>query len=229
MAETKQLVKGVIFDIDGTLSPVVSWLELTTALGASADRHRQIFDDFRANRISYEESRAQLIGLWHATGRATRQNIAAIFNDWPFDPFADQLVADLKSHGVVVGMITGSFDLYAQIVARRLGVDHWYANTRLVFSDDGVLISYDYVRDQPTKKLESFQQFLLETKLAATDCAAIGDGPNDMELFRATGRGVFIDHMLGTEDVSTVRASAWQSVPDLLAAGEVLQEYLPSP
>lgn len=45
-------MKAVVFDIDGTLSPEVSWLALTRDLGASVEEHAQIYADYKAGRIS---------------------------------------------------------------------------------------------------------------------------------------------------------------------------------
>ena len=65
--------KAVVFDIDGTLSPEVSWLALTRDLGAPVDQHVQIYNDYKEGLIDYPTSKAQLIGLWRATGNANKE------------------------------------------------------------------------------------------------------------------------------------------------------------
>jgi FMN phosphatase YigB (HAD superfamily) len=57
--------KAVVFDIDGTLSPEISWLALTRDLGASVEQHIQIYQDYKEGRIDYEASKDQLIGICH--------------------------------------------------------------------------------------------------------------------------------------------------------------------
>jgi hypothetical protein len=64
----------------------VSWLDFTRQLGASVDRHLEIFEAYKAERISYEASRRQLLGLWRATGRANRHTATSLFESWPLDP-----------------------------------------------------------------------------------------------------------------------------------------------
>lgn len=207
--------KAVVFDIDGTLSPVLSWLDFTKALGASVDRHQQIFHDYREEHITYEQSREQLIGLWQSTGRAEHSIMQKIFDAWPLDPVAPELIKSLRERHIQICLITGSFDTYAATVGRRLGVKHWYANTEFIFDEAGQLMSYNYVRDQAAEKLKQFQKFLAASSLTATDCLAVGDGPNDIELFKATGRGIFIEPAFDRDDLAGIRAAAWRRVSSL--------------
>lgn len=43
--------KAIIFDIDGTLSPEVSWLALTRDLGASVEEHIQIYKNYKEGKL----------------------------------------------------------------------------------------------------------------------------------------------------------------------------------
>ncbi|HUD11037.1 MAG TPA: HAD-IB family phosphatase [Candidatus Saccharimonadia bacterium] len=125
--------RGVILDVDGTLSPEVSWTALTRRLGGSVAEHSRIFDQYRHGEISYVESRIQLIGLWQSSGNASRQNFLDIFESFTLRPGAISLVVELEAAGFELCIITGSFDLYAQSVATKLGVRNFYANTPLYF------------------------------------------------------------------------------------------------
>jgi phosphoserine phosphatase len=75
--------KAIIFDIDGTLSPEISWLALTRDLGASVDEHIRIYTDLKQGRIDYPESKRQLINLWRATGNANKAFFQKLFENWP--------------------------------------------------------------------------------------------------------------------------------------------------
>jgi phosphoserine phosphatase len=111
-----------VFDIDGTLSPEISWTELTRQLGASVDAHLKIFNQYRHQDITYEQSRVQLISLWRETGHAKRDNIVSIFKSFAIRPEAAPLIRRLTRDGFELCVITGSFDLYAQVVASKLGI-----------------------------------------------------------------------------------------------------------
>ena len=89
----------VILDIDGTLTPNVSWYAFTKGLGASVHAHRTIYDTLKAGKITYETSKQQLIALWHTTGNANRAYISKLFESWQFYPKVEQTVAEIKKAG----------------------------------------------------------------------------------------------------------------------------------
>ncbi len=206
--------KAIIFDIDGTLYPEVSWTSLTAALGGSTEEHLRIYEDYRTGAIDYPTSRTRLIGLWKATGRANRAAFQMIFDGWKLFPGAKTTIRELaRSHEVC--LITGSFDLWAETVARRLGVARYYANTALVWDAAGELESYDYVLDQAGLKLAQFREFCAVSGLETTDCVVVGDSDNDLELFKATGQGVAIGE--APEALKAVSLAQLKSVTELPA------------
>jgi phosphoserine phosphatase len=182
-----------VLDICGTLAPEDSWLALTRDMGGSVERHLKIFHDYRDGRITYKESKVRLIGLWQATGRANRKEMRRIFAAWPVDTAAKPLIASLRTHGFLPVIITGAVDLYAEVVAEHLQVADWFANTPLVFDAAGELVGYHYDLDQSGKKVRQLQAFCAERGFSPADAIAIGDGPNDMGLFEATGHGVWLE------------------------------------
>ena len=68
-------------------------------------------------------------------------------------------------------LISGAVDLYVQIVAEKLEVSDWYANTELVWDENGELVDYNYHADQAGKKLEQFGEFIKEHQIAKDRCA----------------------------------------------------------
>lgn len=182
-----------VLDICGTLAPEDSWLALTRDMGGSVERHLEIFHDYREGRITYEESKVQLIGLWRATGKATRTAMYEIFASWPIDPAAGPLIEKLRTKGYLPLIITGAVDLYAEVVAQRLGVADWYANTPLVFDAAGQLETYHYDLDQSGKKVRQLGEFCAARGYEVADAIVFGDGPNDLGLFAATGHGIWLE------------------------------------
>jgi HAD superfamily phosphoserine phosphatase-like hydrolase len=205
---------AVIFDLDGTLAPTVSWLELTRGLGADPAAHAKIFADYQARTITYEQSKTQLLGLWHATGQADRDTVRQLFKSWPLHEAAKPLVDYVKRRGWRPCLITGSVDLYAEVVAGKLGITDWFANTTLTFNAAGDLTDYDYHRDQAAEKVRHFEYFCTKYRLDPGNCLAIGDSDNDLLLFRQC-RGILLE----VEGQSPeLHDAAWQVVDRL---GEV--------
>jgi HAD superfamily phosphoserine phosphatase-like hydrolase len=209
--------EAVVFDIDGTLSPEVSWLALTRDLGAPVEQHVQIYKDYKEGKIGYEVSKDQLIGLWRSTGNANKAFFGQLFDSLPLDPAAEKVVQAAKV-GHLVCLITGSMDLYAETVARKLGIDKWYANTTLHWDDQGNLVDMDYELNQAAKKLEQYTQFCNKNGLGVEDCLVVGDGENDEKLFEVCRRGVLI----GSDPES--ETYAWKRIAQLADFEQILQD-----
>jgi HAD superfamily phosphoserine phosphatase-like hydrolase len=209
-----------VFDIDGTLSPEISWTELTRQLGASVDAHLKIFNQYRHQDITYEQSRVQLISLWRETGHAKRDNIVSIFKSFAIRPEAAPLIRRLTRDGFELCVITGSFDLYAQVVASKLGIKNYYGNTTMYFDSDGTITSYDYYGDQSTRKVEQFLEFCGNHNIDPHACYAVGDGEGDLGLFHVTNHGILL-----TSDKQSLalRTAAWKSVISLEHVADTIE------
>jgi HAD superfamily phosphoserine phosphatase-like hydrolase len=210
------MIKAVIFDLDGTLAPGISWLDLTRDLGGSVTTHSRIFKDFQNRVISYEESKRRLLGLWQGTGTANRDFIAALFKQWPLHPAAPVVLRKVQRLGLRRVIMTGSVDLYAEVVAQRLHVSDWFANTRLVFDDQGLLVDYHYERDQAGKKAQQLEYLCTKYKFLPSEIAVVGDSDNDIELFHRTGKGILLE---AEGQSAELHDAAWQTVehlPDIL-------------
>lgn len=132
-------IKAVVFDIDGTLSRDVSWTKLTLLLGASVPDYLKIYEDFKTGKLEYEESKRLLFKLWRGEGDLYRNKLKKIFDNWIIKEDAIPVFSYLKSKGYIICLITGSFDLFAQIIAEKVGADFWYANTILHWDENDVL------------------------------------------------------------------------------------------
>ncbi len=154
------MIKAVILDIDNTLTNDISWLKATELLGASVDKHVAIFDKFSKNELPYAAAKKQLIQLWQDTGNNTKEFWEDMFSKWPLKDDARGLVRHVAEQGYKLTLITGSFDIFAQAIAKKLGIPSWYANTEMVWDIDGTLVDFHYVRDQAAQKLIHFQEFI---------------------------------------------------------------------
>jgi HAD superfamily phosphoserine phosphatase-like hydrolase len=210
--------KAVVFDIDGTLSPEVSWLALTRDLGAPVAQHIKIYTDYKEGKADYSTSKTQLMSLWQSTGNAHKTFFDQLFEALPLDPIARQIVQIARQDRLVC-LITGSMDLYAQTVATKLGIKQWYANTTLYWDEHGHLVDMDYELNQANKKLKQFRQFCRKNGLAAEDCLVLGDGENDEELFAACKYGVLIS------DDQESETHAWKVISQLADFKQILRDY----
>lgn len=188
----KDKVDTVILDVDGTLSDDVSWLPLTEGLGASPKEHQKIFDAMKAEELTYPEAKAKLLELWQATGNANKDFMEEMFRSWELKPDAEETVAYLNERYTVC-LISGAVDLYVQVVAEKLGVEDWYANTELVWDESGNLIDFHYYVDQAQLKLDQLEEYLKEKGLDKERCLVVGDGDSDIVLFRELKYGIAVN------------------------------------
>lgn len=210
-------IKAVVFDIDGTIMSDISWTRLTEGLGASSTEHMRIFDDFKAGKMSYKQAKAELIALWKKSGELGRERFAGIFGGWRLKDGAEELFKNLKSKGYIVCLITGSMDMFAEIVANKAGADVWYANTALVWDKNNSLEDFIYHPKQAEKKLEQFLDFCKKNDIAPNQCVVVGDDENDIELFK-------ISKGIAVESPTSVHLDkiAWKKVKDLTEIQQML-------
>jgi HAD superfamily phosphoserine phosphatase-like hydrolase len=215
----KGTLRAVVFDIDGTLINDVSWTLLTDRLGASARDHLALYEGLENGTLRMADAADRLVGIWRATGNATRDRFVKIFRNVPLRPEAKPALRNLARKGYIICLITGSMDLFAEIAAERLGIRHWYAGSSLRWDRRGNLAGLDYEHNQSEKKRAQLIEFCKEQGFWPDACAAVGDGWNDRGLFEATGHGIF--YKTAWSDPALARI-AWKRIRNLAELKSIL-------
>jgi phosphoserine phosphatase len=202
----------IVLDVDHTLTSHNSWTELTHVLGASSETHLALYQQLLDGEIELDEANSKLVDMWRATGKANRTSIEQAFRDMPLRPGAMTLARWLDQHKYRTCLISGSMDVYVAVIADRLQIKNWFANGRLIFDDQGTLIGLRYNPDQSATKLTQLNQLCSEEKLDITQVMVVGDGANDVELFRVTGHGILVADEPPSTDLQAV---AWKTAARL--------------
>jgi HAD superfamily phosphoserine phosphatase-like hydrolase len=213
------MIKAVILDIDDTLTDNVSWLKITELLEASVQEHERIFSRLTRNELTYLESKRQLFDLWKLTGNANKDFLTKAFSSWSIKDYASDLIQYCDSVSISTVLVTGSVDLFAEQIATILGVKHFYANTDLVWDNNGNLIDFNYERDQAHKKVEQFYDFINKICISENECVVLGDSENDIKLFEITKHGIAVSSK--NRDLLRV---AWHTIDSLSEAIEIVKE-----
>jgi HAD superfamily phosphoserine phosphatase-like hydrolase len=216
---TMKNIEAVVFDIDGTLSPVNSWTAFSEGIGASVDKHLEIYKHHTKGEISYKESVTQLVGLWQATGKANMQFVHGLYESWEIKPEVYPLIDWLKENDYMTCLITGSVTDYAKHVAEKLGVDDYYASAEFYYDENGNFANFDYVLDQAPEKILHLKEFCQKRSIEPEQCIAVGDSWNDLELFKQTGNGLLI----GDTDNEELIKAAYKRIPDLSVIKNILE------
>lgn len=217
-------IKAVAFDIDGTITPNSnSWLALTRDLGASVEKHADMFfRDFKEGRASYDAARQQFIAFWQATGNATRSKIQSIYDSWPVFDDAYQLIGFLREKDVPIVFITGATRMYAKIVADKFLIPDYYANGELIFDEQDNLSDFTFPLDESERKLEHLTAYCKKKSISLQNVATVGDSGNDVGIFTATQKGI----MVGLDRPEILRKVAWKEANGLLEVKDLLKSYL---
>ena len=198
-------VKLICFDLDETIISHSSWQQLNLALGISKEDDRAMYEDFIAGRISYEEWNNKVLNFYLKHKDSTREEITEILSRYSYNDGVRESINYLKSKGYIIVLISGSIDILVSIIAHDLGIKYFKANNTFIFSSSNKLQaihSQGDDKDAKTMYLESFCEML---DVDINECAAIGDGANDIGLFKATGHGV-------TFKGSNIEKDAWKVI-----------------
>ena len=207
-----QDIKAVIFDIDGTLTTKNSWDFVTECIGVDKAFHRHLYLKLRSGEMPEHEATNAMIAMWQATGQARRSDFAAVFSKVPFRAETIATLSLLRE-SYNLALISGSFDLYAKIIAERLGISDYYFGTTMHWSDEDKLIDYDYIfeEEQSLRKREQLTEYCQKRDISLSQCV-VGDDLNDSAMFEATGRGVYIKSPWSHEQFG---ANAWKKIDNL--------------
>ncbi len=203
-------VKLICFDMDETLIKQNSWYVLNIALGITPEEDLEMYEAYVRGELPYDEWTSKLVTLYKERGLATRENIITALSAYELKEGATDLVTYLHQKNYQSAIISGSFDVLVDLVADKLTIPLRKANTRLLFDDAGFLSEVASQGEEKYAKLQHLENFCSREGIDMSECLCIGDGANDIELFKATNRGVTF-----TNAPEVVKESAWKVVHEL--------------
>lgn len=190
----KQLV---IFDLNKTLIKETSWYEFNLAMGVTETEDETLYrlGPEKEGVLNYHEWIDLLKKIIVKRGKASRPNVEKVLLDYTFSDGAREVVDTLKQQGHPVAIVSGSFNIVVDDVARKLGIEHSYNNVYLAFGQDDmledILMTWDDIRFKPLLVQSVCRRFGVHPK----DVYYVGDGDNDGDIFDETiGVAIQIPH-----------------------------------
>ncbi|HXH27757.1 MAG TPA: HAD family phosphatase, partial [Candidatus Polarisedimenticolia bacterium] len=175
--------RAVLFDLDGTLTPVRSvWQHIHASLGlweSEAAVHQAAFE---RGEIDYEEFCARDAAHWKGMAEA---DLRAITDRIPYRPGTRSCVRLLQEAGLLVGVISTGLTLLASRVNRELDLAYTIAN-RLV-TRRGRLTGEVKVNVEHARKGEAVDLFCGQFGVDYREVMAIGDSDGDISMFEHAG------------------------------------------
>ncbi|MEW6181693.1 MAG: HAD family phosphatase [Bacillota bacterium] len=182
-------LRGVIFDLDGTLTPVRSvWQHIHEALGTWETHGSLSLAAFLAGEITYEEFARRDVGSWSGVRRELIENIVA---EIPYHDGVKETIDALKDRGIRLALLSSGLDLLAERVAEDLGFDYHIAN--------GLGFSYGradgrvYIRVPWEGKADHLDAICSAFGAGPREIAAVGDSHGDVPLFTRVGLSIAVN------------------------------------
>ena len=164
--------------MDGTLIPLGSSWELLHRRFRTYEVTRRHMEMFFRGEISYRQWAEMDVSLW--VGRRVDEALDGV-NIEPFEG-AEELIAELKSMGVITGMISSGLDVIARRVASRLRMDFWISGELEI--RNGVIIGLRRAIS-PEDKVKYLMSAAERYGVSKDRVAFIGDDFSDIYVFKS--------------------------------------------
>lgn len=210
-------LKAVIFDLDGTLTPVRSvWQYIHEELGTWESHGRRSLQAFLAGEIDYQEFARRDAAAWAGV---SRRRIEELVERIPLRPGARETVTALRRAGCRLAILSSGLDVLAERVRKHCSFDMVLAN-RLIFRD-GMVTGEVEVKVGWHGKPEGLRHICRWFGTHPGEVAVVGDGVGDAPLFPLVKVGVAFN---APPEVAAQAHVAVQG-EDLRVVLDVLQAY----
>ena len=211
VSEVKK-VRLVVFDVDGTLTKVVSsWQFLHERLG-TWDRGKQYAEQFFRGTITYEDWAKLDASLWRGLKlERVRQMVGSI----PYANGAQDVITVLRRNGFKVVLLSAGLSLVTERIEREIGVDGSFANDLKV--ENGFLTGEVEVNVSVDNKDMVLLRMLKNFNLKIDECAAVGDDETMIPLFENVSLSIAFNP----------RSWVVEEQADVVVKGDDLREVLP--
>jgi len=186
----------VIFDMDGTLLKERGIFIIAEKLGF----YDELLEKFKYKGNDFYKKSIEIALL---TKGYTKKEFLEIFRKIQLQDHVETIIDELKKRKIVTAIATDSYQLLADDLNDRLGLDYAFANNLII--DDGIITgeleihNKEFKKDLYSGKIYSIcKSYVLEQLCSKLDIdimqsIAIGDGKVDIGMIKSAGLGVAIN------------------------------------
>ena len=192
------MIKLVVFDLDNVIIDGEAIDEIGKLANVEEDI-AEITEKAMQGEIDFETSIKDRVQLLEGT---SIEEIEKVADELPLMPGACDTIARLKEEDVDVAIISGSFDVVAEKVKEKLGVDTIYTNSFTV--EDGKLTGEVTGPLVSGSKLDVLKGHVEEAGISLEEVVAVGDGANDISMIESAGCGIAFNAKDSVKEIADV-------------------------
>jgi len=175
----------VLFDVDSTLIEQ----EVIDLLGARASRGEEVSKitaQAMAGELNFDEALKARVALLKGLPESVFQDV---LGDISFTPGAESLIEELRRSDYRIGVISGGFLNVLDSLLKDFHLNFVRANSLEVV--DGYLTGQTIgTVINRSGKAQALKDFAEMSNVQLSECVAVGDGSNDLEMIQLAGLGV---------------------------------------
>ena len=192
------MIKLVVFDLDNVIIDGEAIDEIGK-LANVEDEIAEITEKAMQGEIDFETSIKDRVKLLEGT---SIEEIEKVADELPLMPGAEETIKALKEKDLDVAIISGSFDVVAEKVKDKLGVDAVYTNSFSV--EDGKLTGEVTGPLVSGSKLDVLKDHVEKAEITLDDVVAVGDGANDISMIESAGCGIAFNAKDSVKEIADI-------------------------
>ena len=192
------LIKLVVFDLDNVIIDGEAIDEIGK-LANVEDEIAEITEKAMQGEIDFETSIKDRVQLLEGT---SIEDIEKVADELPLMDGASETIASLKEKDLDVAIISGSFDVVAEKVKEKLGIDSCYTNSFTV--EDGKLTGEVTGPLVSGSKLDVLKDHVENAGISLDDVVAVGDGANDISMIESAGCGIAFNAKDSVKEIADI-------------------------
>ena len=149
--------------------------------------------------IDFETSIKDRVQLLEGT---SIEDIEKVADELPLMDGASETISSLKEKDLDVAIISGSFDVVAEKVKEKLGIDSCYTNSFTV--EDGKLTGEVTGPLVSGSKLDVLKDHVENAGISLEDVVAVGDGANDISMIESAGCGIAFNAKDSVKEIADI-------------------------
>ena len=178
------MIKLIAFDLDNVLIDGEVIDEMAKVHGVES-KISEITRQAMEGELNFESALKKRVSLLKG---ASVDEITKVMNEIPLMKGAKETITHLKKNNYKIATITGSFETIAQRIKDELNFDYAFYNS--LSEENGILTGEVTGPLVKGHKSEILRKIMKIEKISSSECAAVGDGANDISMLEEAGLGV---------------------------------------